>query len=116
VDFVFQALFFFNHYACDLITEQATKNHNFVELQLATTRNLTSSIITDWFCGGINLQIEHHLFPTLPRHNLSTVSTYVKQFCAKYGLIYQCKDLIPGYTNVLTQLANVAYSLHKRKF
>ena len=42
-------------------------------LQLYTTRNMQPNTFIDWLWGGLNYQIEHHLFPTMPRHNLSKV-------------------------------------------
>ncbi len=39
--------------------------------------------------GGLNYQIEHHLFPTLPRHNLRKVAAAVQALCEKHGLVYE---------------------------
>ncbi|CAN0460008.1 unnamed protein product, partial [Ectocarpus sp. 12 AP-2014] len=42
-------------------------------LQVTTTRNVTSTPFVDWFCGGLQYQVDHHLFPQIPRHNLRKV-------------------------------------------
>lgn len=42
----------------------------------------------DWFHGGLQFQIEHHLFPRLPQCNLRKVSPFVKELCKKHGLPY----------------------------
>lgn len=47
---------------------------NYPSLQLYTTRNMRPGLFIDWLWGGLNYQVEHHLFPTMPRHNLSKVS------------------------------------------
>lgn len=41
--------------------------------QLASSLNIDSNWLTHWFHGGLQFQIEHHLFPRIPRHNLKHV-------------------------------------------
>jgi hypothetical protein len=41
------------------------------------------------FTGGLNRQIEHHLFPTLPRHNLAKVQKLTRALCSKHGIYYE---------------------------
>lgn len=53
---------------------------NYPCLQLYTTRNMRSGIFIDWLWGGLNYQIEHHLFPTMPRNNLSKVNVVWWEF------------------------------------
>jgi delta8-fatty-acid desaturase len=50
--------------------------------------NIESNWLTDWFHGGLQFQIEHHLFPRVPRHNLRAVQPHVKAFCARHHLPY----------------------------
>jgi fatty acid desaturase len=97
---------FFNHYACEHfgINAQTDENLNFVELQLRTTRNGNPSVLLDWFAGGLNYQIEHHLFPTLPRHNLTKVSYMIKEFCKEQNIPYQCEDFFYGVYLIHKQL------------
>jgi len=94
-------LFFFNHYACEHFQDNSRRNEekpiNFVELQLRTTKNSPPHFLMDWFAGGLNYQIEHHLFPTLPRHNLFKVSHLVKEFCEKNKLPYQSCGFFSRY-------------------
>nr|ATI22173.1 delta-5 desaturase 4 [Brachionus koreanus]QBO56253.1 fatty acid desaturase 5/6-2 [Brachionus koreanus] len=61
--------------------------------QLITTCNVEQSAFNDWVSGHLNFQIEHHLFPTMPRHNLYKIAPHVKQLCEKYGIEYQCKTM-----------------------
>eukprot|EP00456_Euglypha_rotunda_P078158 TRINITY_DN745_c0_g1_i10.p1 TRINITY_DN745_c0_g1~~TRINITY_DN745_c0_g1_i10.p1 ORF type:complete len:102 (+),score=7.04 TRINITY_DN745_c0_g1_i10:43-306(+) len=65
---------------------------------------MTPGIFTDWICGGLNYQIEHHLFPSIPRHNLYTVSHLVKRFCKDHDLPYLCSDFNEGLQKVLAYL------------
>jgi delta8-fatty-acid desaturase len=58
--------------------------------------------------GGLQLQVTHHLFPRLPRHNLKKASLLVKQFAEENGLTYAEFGFIAGNQDVLGVLRNVA--------
>jgi len=61
--------------------------------QLLTSCNVETSFFNDWFSGHLNFQIEHHLFPTMPRHNLHKIAPYVKSMCDKHKITYELKTL-----------------------
>lgn len=61
--------------------------------QLLTSCNVEQSFFNDWFSGHLNFQIEHHLFPTMPRHNLHKIAPYVKSMCDKHNIKYEMKTL-----------------------
>lgn len=81
---------------------------DFVSAQIVSTRDITSSLWADWFTGGLNYQLEHHLFPTLPRHNLGKVQPEVEAFCSRHGLLYESCDMSSGTCRVLQRLADIA--------
>ncbi|XP_060602023.1 acyl-CoA 6-desaturase-like [Ruditapes philippinarum] len=60
-------------------------------LQLDSTCNVASSFFNDWFSGHLNYQIEHHLWPMMPRHNFSKIAPLVKSLCKKHNVEYRCK-------------------------
>ena len=62
----------------------------------------------DWFCGGLQYQVDHHLFPMLPRHNLATVHKLVESFCKEYGVGYHEATMFQGTKEVLNHLGSVA--------
>ena len=64
------------------------KGGEFLERQVKGTLNIDCHRFMDWFHGGLQFQLEHHLFPRLPRHNLRKVSTITKALCRKHGLPY----------------------------
>lgn len=97
---------FFNHYSCEKF--EAALAGNFVCLQLYTTRNMTPGRITDWLCGGLNYQVEHHLFPTMPRHNLNRCSVYVRKYCEENKLPYMSCGFLEGTEYVLAFLQQIA--------
>ena len=57
-------------------------------MQVRGTMNWSCPECFDWFHGGLQFQIEHHLFPRMPRHNLRKASKLVKPACERVGLIY----------------------------
>lgn len=64
-------------------TEQATWIH-----QIELTRNLHSSKLQFFLFGGLNYQIEHHLFPSLPRFHYPHIQPIVKSFCCAHNIRY----------------------------
>jgi len=75
-----------------------------VESQLKTTCNVHESFFNDWFTGHLNFQIEHHLFPTMPRHNYHKVAPKIRMLCEKHGLDYQCKTLYRAFADIVESL------------
>ncbi|KAK1335436.1 hypothetical protein QTO34_003222 [Cnephaeus nilssonii] len=72
--------------------------------QLAATCNVEQSFFNDWFSGHLNFQIEHHLFPTMPRHNFHKVAPLVRSLCAKHGIRYQEKPLLRALQDIVRSL------------
>ena len=57
--------------------------------QVRTTANFASkNKIVTWFVGGLNYQIEHHLFPRISHIHYPAISKIVKENCAKFELHY----------------------------
>ncbi|KAF1386791.1 hypothetical protein PFLUV_G00098550 [Perca fluviatilis] len=80
------------------------KNQDWLSMQLQATCNIKQSLFNDWFSGHLNFQIEHHLFPTMPRHNYHLVAPLVRALCEKHGIPYQVKTLWQGFADVFRSL------------
>ncbi|XP_054419759.1 fatty acid desaturase 3 isoform X1 [Pteronotus mesoamericanus] len=80
------------------------KHRDWASSQLAATCNVESSLFIDWLSGHLNFQIEHHLFPTMPRHNYHRVAPLVKALCAKHGLIYEVKPFLTALVDIVGSL------------
>ncbi|XP_022103051.1 fatty acid desaturase 2-like [Acanthaster planci] len=72
--------------------------------QLHATCDVESSFFNDWFTGHLNFQIEHHLFPTMPRHNLHKIAPDVKALCEKHNICYQTKSLSQAFADIVRSL------------
>mmetsp|Transcript_82896 Transcript_82896/g.101604 ORF Transcript_82896/g.101604 Transcript_82896/m.101604 type:complete len:464 (+) Transcript_82896:33-1424(+) len=75
-----------NHFPCPVYTDII--DDNFVTHQFKTSMAISSNWLTDWFHGGLQYQVEHHLFPMMPRHNLKYVKPYLMEFCEKHKIEY----------------------------
>lgn len=91
----------------------ANQRPDFWKLQVTTTRNVTSNWFVDWFCGGLQYQVDHHLFPMLPRHNLKQVHQLVESFCKEQGVTYHEADMWVGTVEVLQHLSKVSVEFIK---
>ena len=75
--------------------------------QVLTSRNVRGGWLTDSFLGGLNYQIEHHLFPSMPRANLRRAQPVVRAFCARNHIPYLESSLLGSYLAGLRHLHRV---------
>ncbi|WP_409235407.1 fatty acid desaturase family protein [Streptomyces sp. PA5.6] len=79
--------------------------------QVLTSRNIRGGPVTDWFLGGLNYQIEHHLFPSMPRPHLRLAQPVVRAHCAAVGMSYTEAGFIDSYRQVLRHMYEVGEPL-----
>lgn len=79
--------------------------------QVLTSRNVRGGPLTDWFLGGLNYQIEHHLFPSMPRPNLRRAVPIVRDYCAESGVPYAETGLVDSYAQALRHMYEVGEPL-----
>src|SRR5205823_3937839 len=85
----------------------ASDKTDFLRRQVLTSRNVRGGWLTDFALGGLNYQIEHHLFPSMPRPNLRRSQALVKEFCQQRGLSY-CEASFGGsYAQALRYLNTI---------
>lgn len=94
-------------------TYDADARPDFWKLQVTTTRNIIGGhgipqFVVDWLCGGLQYQVEHHLFPSIPRHNLKRTHEFVKSFCKEWDVSYHEADMVDGTYEVIEHLQNVS--------
>ena len=75
-----------NHKGMPLLERDSTMG--FARRQIVTARNVAGGRGTTFVFGGLNYQIEHHLFPTMPRPNLARARDLVRAFCLQSDLGY----------------------------
>jgi fatty acid desaturase len=77
---------------------------DFLRRQVLTSRNIRGSWLTDLALGGLNYQIEHHLFPSMPRPSLRRSQPLISDFCRQHGLPYCQASLLGSYAQALRHL------------
>ncbi|MFJ9542959.1 fatty acid desaturase family protein [Streptomyces sp. NPDC101225] len=82
--------------------------------QVLTSRNIRGGVLTDWFLGGLNYQIEHHLFPSMPRPHLRRAQPLVRAHCLELGISYAETGLVDSYRQALRHLHEVGEPLRAR--
>jgi fatty acid desaturase len=82
----------------------AADNSDYLRRQVLTSRNVRGGWLTDLALGGLNYQIEHHLFPSMPRPNLRRSQPLIRDFCRQQGLPYCEASLAGSYAQALRHL------------
>jgi fatty acid desaturase len=93
-----------NHKGMPVI-ESATAA-GFARRQVVTARNISGGRFTTFILGGLNYQIEHHLFPSMPRPNLRRVQGLVREFCAAAGLGYSEEGFAESFRQIIHHLSD----------
>ncbi|GAA2669905.1 fatty acid desaturase family protein [Actinoplanes palleronii] len=86
-------------------------DEDFLRKQVLTSRNVRGGRFVDAALGGLNYQIEHHLFPAMPTPNLRKAQPIVRDYCAEIGVSYQETGLIESYRQALRHLHEVGADL-----
>jgi fatty acid desaturase len=84
---------------------------DFFRSQVLTSRNVRGSRVVDFLLGGLNYQIEHHLFPNMPRPNLRRAQPLVRGFCSQHGIPYTEATMFGSYAEALRHLHTVGARL-----
>lgn len=80
---------------------------DFLRRQVLTSRNIKGGFLMDTFMGGLNYQIEHHLFPNMPRPALRRANEIVKEYCATHSIPFTETTLLQSYGIVVRYLNRV---------
>jgi fatty acid desaturase len=98
-----------NHKGMPILTD--ADQLDFLRRQVLTSRNVAGSRLVDFVLGGLNYQIEHHLFPNMPRPNLRHAQPLVRAFCQHHGLPYTEASLFASYAQAVRHLHTVGAPL-----
>ena len=101
-----------NHKGMPLLEKESKMD--FLRRQVVTARNVTASPFNDFWYGGLNYQIEHHLFPSMPRRNLKEAHSIIKTFCQEHDIAFYETSVAQSYREILSYLHSVGAPLRKR--
>ena len=91
-----------NHKGMKMMDED--EELDFIRTQVLTARNVRGNWFIDYWYGGLNYQIEHHLFPTMPRNRLGDAKPLVEKFCAERGISYHETSIGGSYKEIFQHL------------
>ncbi|WP_127573686.1 fatty acid desaturase family protein [Georgenia faecalis] len=94
-----------NHIGMPIVP--ATMKVDFLSRQVLMSRNVTGGRWVDTFMGGLNFQVEHHLFPSMARPNLRKVAPIVRRYCDELGVKYTETSMSESYRAVTTYINRV---------
>ena len=97
-----------NHKGMAIIPEDS--KIDFLSKQVLTSRNIRGGWFMNILMGGLNFQIEHHLFPSMPRPHLARARDIVREHCRNLGLPYTETSLAQSYAIVVRYLNEVGLS------
>ncbi|MBC9706034.1 MAG: acyl-CoA desaturase [Enterococcus sp.] len=80
---------------------------DFLRRQVLTSRNIKPGLLMDFFMGGLNYQVEHHLFPSMPRPHLKRAQQITEDYCRERGIAYTEVNLPTAYKSVVNYLTDV---------
>jgi fatty acid desaturase len=89
-----------------LMPEPGTKMDH-LHKQVLTSRDVSGGWLVDQFLGGLNYQIEHHLFPSMPRPHLRKAQPMIRDYCLIQGLPFRNVGFVASYVECLDHLRSV---------
>jgi fatty acid desaturase len=98
-----------NHKGMPVIEKES--DLGFLYRQIVTSRNVKAHPVTDWWYGGLNYQIEHHLFPSMPRNRLRKAQRLIKVFCQEHAIPYYETSMLRSYQEILQYLHQISAPL-----
>jgi fatty acid desaturase len=91
-----------NHIGMPIVPAEARPD--FLHRQVLASRDITGGALTGFFMGGLNHQIEHHLFPSMPRPGLKQARRLVRDHCAQHQIAYTETTLARAYGVIVRHL------------
>jgi fatty acid desaturase len=86
---------------------------DFLRRQVLTSRNVRGHPVTDVWYGALNYQIEHHLFPTMPRTRVREANLVIRQFCEERGIPYCQTSIFQSYREILGYLHEIGSTVRR---
>ncbi|WP_434597536.1 fatty acid desaturase family protein [Streptomyces sp. A5-4] len=101
-----------NHKGMAMITDE--DQLDFLRRQVLTSRNVKGSPFMDIAMGGLNYQIEHHLFPNMPTPALKHAQVITEAYCAEIGVPYHQTGWIASQAEALGHLRRVGEPIREK--
>lgn len=100
-----------NHKGMPVLEKESKMD--FLRRQVLTARNIYTGPVTDFCYGGLNYQIEHHLFPSMPRNKLKQAKQIIKPFCQAHAIPYHETSIGQSLKEILQHLHAIGAPLRR---
>lgn len=100
-----------NHIGMTLFAVDAKPD--FLRKQVLSSRNIRGGLPMTFLMGGLNHQVEHHLFPSMARPQLAKARRMVREACAREGIAYPESSLLEALRVVQRYMSTVGRSAPK---
>ncbi len=100
-----------NHVGMQILAKEG--RFDFLYQQVTTARNVECSPLTEWLFGGLNYQIEHHLFPRMARNKLKKAKPIIEPYVKKASLPYCEVTIVHAYRDILRHLFRISAQLKR---
>lgn len=107
------AVFSLNHNGMVIFSKEESKSVDYFTRQILTGRDVHPNTFSTWFTGGLNYQIEHHLFPMIPRHNFHLIQPHVQALCKKHNVSYHRTGFLDGTLEIFDRLSKIGSASKK---
>ncbi|CAD5115661.1 unnamed protein product [Dimorphilus gyrociliatus] len=104
VEGVFHFQLILSHYCKEFNEVSEFHKDSWYRFQIGSNMNIDSPTWLDWYYGGLNYHIEHHLYPLLGRRHLREASKYVRKVCEKYDIEYDSCSMTRALIRTLSHL------------
>ena len=94
-----------NHKGMPVVPRDMTLD--FLRRQVLMSRNIRGGRFLDMAMGGLNYQVEHHLFPSMPRPHLRRAAPIIAEYCREHDVQYTQVGLFTSYAIVVRYINRV---------
>ena len=101
---IFHFQLILSHYCRLFLDVEDFHKMSWYKYQVLSNMNIDSPKIIDWYYGGLNHHIEHHLFPRMARNKLRSAAPYVKDICDRHNINYESRSFVGCLTMTLSHL------------
>jgi fatty acid desaturase len=96
-----------NHIGLPILFGDDYKKLSWMDIQTKGSRNVNGGAIIHYIYGGLNTQIEHHVFPHASRFELLKIAPHLEKFCKDNGFIYYSTSPAKAYSEIYTYLKDL---------
>lgn len=107
-----------SHYSKEMLYREEYDKTSWFKYMVNGNLNINCPSWLDWFHGGLHLHIEHHTYPTIPRHYYREMQPYIMELCKKHNIEYEYIGWFEAVWKTLKNLYNTSlkFADYKAKY